>query len=213
MSPESAPGESAGKHEFIRVCSMLFAVGIIGLGIPVFTIMMRYNLMMAGMDGKIAVGWANVFPWAVSWMLYQGDYAEKMMDITGLTTNGAINFVAPLAVAVVVLRKYGPSSGGGAGGGGGGSGGAGAGSGGGGGGGSTAEESSSILGRMSVDDSGSDFTENVNVRAGAGGPGGELEEKLVGPFPPALEPYQGQIVVALLCLLTPMTIWGAVAQL
>jgi len=97
---------SPGWHQFIQVCAMLFAMGIIGLGIPVFCIMMRYNLLVSRVCGaNMALFWGNVFPYLVAWLLYQGDLSQTLIQWTGNTTNAAINFLAPLLLTIVVLSR------------------------------------------------------------------------------------------------------------
>lgn len=106
VSPHQPAGleESHGWHQFIQVCAMLFAIGIIGLGIPIFCIMMRYNLLVARVASpNMSLFWGNVFPYLVSWLLYQGNLSETMIEWTGNTTNAAINFLAPLVLTIVAL--------------------------------------------------------------------------------------------------------------
>jgi hypothetical protein len=63
---------SAQWKAFIRVCAMLFAIGIIGFGIPLYAIMMRYNLVVSQVCspwGALCVG--NLSPWFIAWTMYQ----------------------------------------------------------------------------------------------------------------------------------------------
>jgi amino acid permease len=165
---------------YIRVCGMLFGVLTIGLGIPLYCIMIRYNLLQisesvpqvvpssvasetsvgggegsaGGGEGSVggaggspgtpngcipngclggsesdelslqgclrshsqmklscspgyALMWSTVLPWGVGWMLMRGEMVETMMELTGITTNAFINFIAPLILYWTILGLYG----------------------------------------------------------------------------------------------------------
>lgn len=83
-----------------RVCSYLFGVLVIGLGIPVFCIVMRYNLVLGGCGPKRATFLGVVLPWLVSWLLYQGSAAEEFIGISGVVLISAIGFILPLIGAL-----------------------------------------------------------------------------------------------------------------
>lgn len=84
-----------------RVCSYLFGTLVIGLGIPVFCIVMRYNLVVGGMRPGLATFLGVVLPWLVSWILYQGSAAETFIGLSGVVLISAIGFLLPLCVALV----------------------------------------------------------------------------------------------------------------
>jgi hypothetical protein len=158
--------ESPAWHEFIRVCAMLFAIGIIGLGIPVFCIMMRYNLMTAKVCSPwMATFWGNIFPWTIAWTMSQGDTAQKLMDLTGLTTNGFINFIAPLYLAYKAMDWVTPQ------------------------------------------------VEDGSVQAATEKGASSRAQTTVEPLPPYVVMHEKTIVVALLLVLTPITLWGALSQM
>jgi hypothetical protein len=55
-----------------RLAALLFGVAIIGLGIPVFCILMRYNLVVGGVCGNgLGTFLGGVLPWLISWLVYQ----------------------------------------------------------------------------------------------------------------------------------------------
>eukprot|EP00294_Goniomonas_avonlea_P008686 CAMPEP_0114552744 /NCGR_PEP_ID=MMETSP0114-20121206/7284_1 /TAXON_ID=31324 /ORGANISM="Goniomonas sp, Strain m" /LENGTH=411 /DNA_ID=CAMNT_0001737633 /DNA_START=40 /DNA_END=1272 /DNA_ORIENTATION=+ len=63
---QSLSQESAGT--LTRICSYLFSIGIIGLGIPVFCIMTRYNLIVGKVCRPLLAGfWGVAFPWMCAW--------------------------------------------------------------------------------------------------------------------------------------------------
>ncbi len=57
-----------------QMCANLFSFFIIGFGIPLFMIIMRYNLVNSGLVGdKTGMFLTSVLPWILSWLLYQGE--------------------------------------------------------------------------------------------------------------------------------------------
>ena len=88
-----------------RVCALLFGVAIIGLGIPIFCILMRYNLVVGGVCGNgLGTFLGGVLPWLVSWLVYQGHGVLELLSWTGLVLNGFIDFFCPALVALVAVR-------------------------------------------------------------------------------------------------------------
>jgi hypothetical protein len=91
-----------------RVCSLLFGVAIIGLGIPIFCVLMRYNLVVGGVCGNgLGTFLGGVLPWLVSWLVYQGHAVMDLLTWAGLVLNGFIDFLCPVVVALVAVRATG----------------------------------------------------------------------------------------------------------
>ena len=87
-----------------RLCGILFGVLIIGLGVPIFCVIMRYNLVNGGFCSEPwAHVWSSVLPWGMGWTLYQGSVMLKLLDYSGLVLNGFIDFVAPGVVTLISL--------------------------------------------------------------------------------------------------------------
>lgn len=92
---------------WVQVSTYIFSLSTIGLGIPIFCIIMRYNLYV----GKIASSrWAKVwgvfFPWAVSFLLYQGTAFVRFVNWTSLIFTNFTNFILPAYIYLLALRKY-----------------------------------------------------------------------------------------------------------
>eukprot|EP00928_Gymnodinium_smaydae_P034131 TRINITY_DN24266_c0_g2_i1.p1 TRINITY_DN24266_c0_g2~~TRINITY_DN24266_c0_g2_i1.p1 ORF type:complete len:522 (-),score=50.34 TRINITY_DN24266_c0_g2_i1:218-1783(-) len=87
-----------------RVCSYIFGTLVIGLGIPVFCIVMRYNLVVGGCPKSASTFFGVVFPWLVSWMLYQGSAAQTFISLSGVVLISAIGFVLPLIAAIAASQ-------------------------------------------------------------------------------------------------------------
>lgn len=93
---------SAGETWLLtKICAFTFGLGVVGLGIPVFCIVMRYNLLVAGKCSNFTSTMLGVImPWATSWLLYQGKASEIFISISGVILISAVGFLAPLMVAL-----------------------------------------------------------------------------------------------------------------
>jgi hypothetical protein len=98
------PIESGAFGTGIQMAGTLFAFFIIGLDIPLFSVLTRYNLTHSGLCSErmanVMVVW---IPWSVAWMLYQGDSIGELLAWGGVILTSAIAFVLPLYLALRVL--------------------------------------------------------------------------------------------------------------
>jgi hypothetical protein len=92
----------------VHVSVYLFPIVVLLSSIPVYSIIIRYNLIESGLCGK---NWANVwavlFPWVFSVPFYTGSGLSNIISWVGLFVNGFINFVIPLLFYIIALRRYG----------------------------------------------------------------------------------------------------------
>jgi len=80
----------------------IFAFLIIGLGIPLFSVIMRLNLTGSGMcSRKTGDFLAVILPWSISWLFYKSAITTKLLSWGGILFTSIIAFVAPLALALV----------------------------------------------------------------------------------------------------------------
>jgi amino acid permease len=90
--------------EKMAFAGSLFSFFIIGLDIPLFSVLTRYNLTHSGMCtprmANIVVVW---LPWSLSWILYQGDAVGQLLDWGGTLLTSAIAFLLPLCLALRIL--------------------------------------------------------------------------------------------------------------
>jgi hypothetical protein len=63
--------------------------------IPVFSILIRYNLIQSGVPSTIAFTIAIVLPWVLSILFYTGKGFETISEYGGLATSSVINFLIP----------------------------------------------------------------------------------------------------------------------
>ena len=95
---------SGGFGKLTEVCSMVFAFFIIGLGIPLFSVLTRLNLTGSGLCTR---GQANVlaiyFPWGTAWLLYTGGRTTALLGWGGIIFTSIVVFIAPLALSLYVV--------------------------------------------------------------------------------------------------------------
>lgn len=72
--------------------------------IPVFSILIRYNLVQSGLSSGMATFIAVVVPWILSIAFYTGSGFDTISEIGGLATSSVINFIVP-AVLYVSARR------------------------------------------------------------------------------------------------------------
>jgi hypothetical protein len=81
---------------FTRIVACLFGVFIIGLGVPVFCVLMTNNLRSGGgFARRKARFMGSVLPFLVSWLFYQGHATLNILMWAGLFANGLVAFVGP----------------------------------------------------------------------------------------------------------------------
>jgi hypothetical protein len=105
----------ARESIWLQICVYLFSFTTIGIGIPVYTIITRYNLFVSNIcssfNSKLV---AIVFPWCISFALYQGDGFVRFVNWSSLVFSNVINFILPAMVYIESVRRYGEGNGNGA---------------------------------------------------------------------------------------------------
>jgi len=98
--------ETSGGWQIVSQISV-YAFPIIALlsGIPIISIIVRYNLLENKICGK---GWANfwgvLFPWLVAFPLCTGEGIQILINWTSLFVNGLVNFIIPLLLYVMTTQ-------------------------------------------------------------------------------------------------------------
>lgn len=89
----------------VQVASSVFAFFIIGLDIPLFSVLTRYNLTHSGLCStrvaNILVVW---IPWSISWLLYSGNAVAVLLDWGGVLLTSIVAFLLPLYIAKRALH-------------------------------------------------------------------------------------------------------------
>jgi hypothetical protein len=90
----------------LRMGASVFAFFIIGLDIPLFSVLTRYNLVNAGLCSTRMANILVVYlPWGLGWLFYQGSAISEILSWGGVLFTGAVAFVLPLYLAVRVLKS------------------------------------------------------------------------------------------------------------
>eukprot|EP00997_Jenningsia_sp_PLL12_P002429 NODE_1419_length_1169_cov_79.259821_g1163_i0.p1 GENE.NODE_1419_length_1169_cov_79.259821_g1163_i0~~NODE_1419_length_1169_cov_79.259821_g1163_i0.p1 ORF type:complete len:282 (-),score=68.70 NODE_1419_length_1169_cov_79.259821_g1163_i0:54-899(-) len=90
----------------IHISDFAFSLFVVGFGVPLFHIYVRYNLVNGGVMRRHAANfWGVVFPWLISWLLYSGTAYEVFMNNSSIVFNAATCFIMPIAVYLVVQRS------------------------------------------------------------------------------------------------------------
>jgi len=89
-------------HILSRITVYVFPIVTQLSGIPVFSIIIRYNLLENKICGKFwANMWSVIFPWVVAVPFYTGSGLSTIIGWTSLFVNGFINFVIPLLLFIM----------------------------------------------------------------------------------------------------------------
>ena len=92
LTKSSTPG--VGK--LTRALAYLFPIVALVTSIPIFSIIVRYNLLENNLCGPFwAAFWGAVFPWLAAIALYTGDALDDVVNWSGLLTIVPLNFVLP----------------------------------------------------------------------------------------------------------------------
>ena len=89
-----------------NICSCLFGVLIIGLGVPIFCVLMHQNLHAGGMWSRpVALFLGGGVPYVIGWTCYQGHVALNMLAWAGLLFTGFVAFIGPMIVCLVAAKN------------------------------------------------------------------------------------------------------------
>jgi len=86
-----------------EICAEAFAFFIIGLGIPLFSVLSRMNLTGSGLSKPVANLLAVALPWILGWGFYIGGSTSSLLGWGGILFTSIIVFIAPLILAISSL--------------------------------------------------------------------------------------------------------------
>jgi len=90
-----------------RVTVYLFPIVTQLSGIPVFSIIIRYNLLENQICGKFWANiWAVIFPWVVAVPFYTGSGLATIISWASLFVNGFINYIIPLLLFIMSHKAH-----------------------------------------------------------------------------------------------------------
>jgi len=89
-----------------EICSELFVFFIIGLGIPLFSVLLRLNLTGSGLCSESGANLFAVYlPWGIAWVFYSGG-ATALLGWGGIFFTSIIVFIAPLVLAIHTVMEF-----------------------------------------------------------------------------------------------------------
>jgi hypothetical protein len=102
-----APLVSGAFGTPLRIGASFFAFIIIGLDIPLFSVLTRYNLVNSGLCTERLANWLVVYiPWGISWTFYQGNAISDLLSWGGVLFTSLVAFILPLALALYTLLYF-----------------------------------------------------------------------------------------------------------
>lgn len=91
----------------LQIGASIFAFLIIGLGIPLFSVLTRYSLVGSGsFETKAANLLAVYFPFGVGWLLYQGEGVTNLLSWGGVICTSLVAFILPLLVSLHTVEEF-----------------------------------------------------------------------------------------------------------
>eukprot|EP01079_Euglenida_sp_SAG-EU17-18_P001778 gene1778-2916_t len=89
-----------------KVATFLFPWAALVSGIPIMSIIIRYNLLEANICGKaVANFWAVLFPWAAALALYAGDFLDFLTNWGGNLCVVPLNFILPCILWILARKE------------------------------------------------------------------------------------------------------------
>lgn len=90
-----------------RISIYAFNMSTIIPGIPVYSILVRYNLITGGICGpKVAFVIGVLAPWLVSMFFYHGRGLSSVVNWTAILVQGFVNFAFPALLFYYAYRRY-----------------------------------------------------------------------------------------------------------
>jgi len=95
----SVINKSNYSNELSRILVYLFPLMVLATSIPVYSIIVRYNLLQ---NNVVPKAWANIFavvvPWAVAIPFMQGGALNQLMNWSSLFFSSVANFIIPFVI-------------------------------------------------------------------------------------------------------------------
>mmetsp|Transcript_15175 Transcript_15175/g.17333 ORF Transcript_15175/g.17333 Transcript_15175/m.17333 type:complete len:563 (-) Transcript_15175:254-1942(-) len=90
-----------------EITSMTFALFIVGLGIPLFSVLTRLNLTGSGLCTEFVANILAVYlPWTTAWCFYSGSGTTSLLGWGGIFFTSIVVFLAPLMLALHAISCF-----------------------------------------------------------------------------------------------------------
>jgi hypothetical protein len=95
----------SGKYGIaMQITSFFFCVFIVGLGIPLLSVLGRLNLTGSGYSQLTGNIFAVYLPFGLSWLFYRGEMITELLAWGGILFTSLIGFLFPLFLAIRSLE-------------------------------------------------------------------------------------------------------------
>lgn len=99
--------ESGVYGTSLQIGASIFAFFIIGLGIPLFSVLTRYSLVGSGICETLKANILAVYlPFGVGWLLYQGEGVTNLLSWGGVVCTSVVAFILPLLVSLHTVEEF-----------------------------------------------------------------------------------------------------------
>lgn len=88
----------------MQITSFFFCIFIVGLGIPLLSVLGRLNLTGSGYSQFTGDLCAVYLPFGLSWLFYQGKLITELLSWGGMLFTSLIGFLLPLLLAIQALQ-------------------------------------------------------------------------------------------------------------
>ena len=91
----------------MQLGASFFAFMIVGLGIPLFSVLTRMNLTGSGLCSERFGNILAVYlPFGVAWLLYQGEAVTELLSWGGVMFTSIVAFILPLLLALHTVLEF-----------------------------------------------------------------------------------------------------------
>lgn len=111
MNPDGslldAINSSPESNNFTKLVVYIFPIVGFASSIPVYSIIVRYNLLENQIcSKKWANFWAVLLPWIIVIPFYSGGYLNYFINWSTIIVNNLVNFIIPPIMYLRALNKY-----------------------------------------------------------------------------------------------------------
>ena len=95
---------SAEQGTAMQITSFFFAIFIVGLGIPLLSVLCRLNLTGSGFSTLVGHVFAVYLPFGFSWLFYRGAMVTLILTWGGILFTSLVAFLFPIFLAIRALE-------------------------------------------------------------------------------------------------------------
>jgi amino acid permease len=98
--------DHAWSNSLLSLSVYLFPIASVVSSIPIFSIVIKYNLIENGFSNRAGFAWGVLFPWMLAFpLLYMPNALAQFLNYTSLTFVTFTDFIVPLALYIKLQRQ------------------------------------------------------------------------------------------------------------